>query len=1319
MKKLLKYLSIVSALIFTPLVAFAIQISVPSAPGAGYGLISVSNGNYIASSTSPLVAGSNITFTGGTPYVFGPSVTISAAGSSGSAYPFTPTSNFGVIMSATSTPIWDTAGLFASSSSQIASTTFTASGTVGIGSSTPWADLSVSDTNGVTNPLFAIGSSSQTEFVVTESGNVGINTAAPVNLPGGGTGLTVGSSAAIGGSLGFIYSGAVDSVHEFLRNTGSNFLIGAGGVYPLWIGGVHTFYQGAGTMEISYTSNTAGVLQLGVGGTANNNATLSLGEIGIGTTTPSAFLTVVATSTNAALSNIFVVASSTGGTSTTTLLSLNNNGVLQLSKLATAAGTFLAADGSGNIIATTTPSGGGGSGTVGTGLQGQFPFYNANGTTLTATSTLFLTQGGSVGIGITNPGAAFEVQGTTTTSTGNAVDVWNSAGTSLLRARDDGYIGISTTSPYGLLSVNPTAALGTAPAFVIGSSTQTLFSIDGNGITSFLPEPSDARYANGLIKVSSDTSGQLRPGINVTGGGTALATYGNGGISNGAALFSSAVESNGYSVGATAINNGSANINSITFGVSNANFDVGLSRIGTKTLGVGNGVQGNVTGTLDAGFIGIGTTSPLALLDVTATSTNGIGAPTTLFNIASTTLGTATSTIFTVLNRGLIGIGTSTPTNKLSIVQSTTGKDATGLLIDGMTNSANADIELNAGGNTSAEANIDYCVSATCYWQSGIQNNSTNDYEFWDNNDDPVLTIKQTTNAVGIATTTPFGLFAIDADYGDALPGNLIFNVASSSLTATTSMFNISNTGAITASALTVGTGNGALCATTGGLIEYSAGANCVAGGGGASFGQTLAIDSSKWLSATTTGTYGINANVQGSTFGFGLGDKQFIYASTTNQSTILGLLAGGQNATTSATVDNTTAIGYGALNGLLTGTGSTAVGSQSLFLATTSPGNTAIGYWSLRGSGTGLFSTVGENTAVGYWSLASTTSGNTNTAVGYQSGQKITSGSSNVAVGFQALSSNTSLTQNTAIGYQAGKALLSSSNTAVGYLALSAASNNGSSNIAFGANTMTSALTGSNNIAIGTSILSGLTSGSNNTAIGSNGTGNTITSGLNNTCLGYQTCSNINTGYDNLMLGEEQNTGGGNLTTGGGNILIGYNPVAPSVSSNLFLNIGNTLFGTLSATSTATALQLPTSGTFSIGSTSPFAKFSIQANNGDTLSTLFAIGSSTPTATTTLYAIDNVGHQYTSGTAPSITGGTSSVSGNDNNGTITVTGTALTSVTLTFANPWTSAPDCTESDNSTALTADITSISTTQVVFGFSIGINSGTVWYQCRGHR
>lgn len=133
-------------------------------------------------------------------------------------------------------------------------------------------------------------------------------------------------------------------------------------------------------------------------------------------------------------------------------------------------------------------------------------------------------------------------------------------------------------------------------------------------------------------------------------------------------------------------------------------------------------------------------------------------------------------------------------------------------------------------------------------------------------------------------------------------------------------------------------------------------------------------------------------------------------------------------------------------------------------------------------------------------------------------------------------------------------------------------------------------------------------------------------------------------------------------------------------------------------------------------GTSTPFATLSIEnKTQSSATSSLFVIASTT---NATLFSIDAKGHQVTGGPTPTISGGTSSVSGNDNNGTITVAGTLLTSVTLTFANAWASAPDCVASDNSLAFNTDPTSVSTTQVVFGFTASVNSGTVSYICAGH-
>lgn len=128
-----------------------------------------------------------------------------------------------------------------------------------------------------------------------------------------------------------------------------------------------------------------------------------------------------------------------------------------------------------------------------------------------------------------------------------------------------------------------------------------------------------------------------------------------------------------------------------------------------------------------------------------------------------------------------------------------------------------------------------------------------------------------------------------------------------------------------------------------------------------------------------------------------------------------------------------------------------------------------------------------------------------------------------------------------------------------------------------------------------------------------------------------------------------------------------------------------------------------------------------IFAPTGATNNLAFATASSTASGSNNpTFQIDNVGHVTTSGGTPTVTGGTSSVSGNDSNGEITVIGTALTSVTLNFTNTWATAPDCTESDNVLTVASDVTSISTTQVVFGFGVGgVTTANLWYHCQAHQ
>jgi hypothetical protein len=192
-----------------------------------------------------------------------------------------------------------------------------------------------------------------------------------------------------------------------------------------------------------------------------------------------------------------------GGTGSTTLSGiLKGNGTSGVGTLLV--GTGLNYDGT-TLSATA-------SGTVGSGTQGQFPFYNANGSVLTATSTLFLDQSGKLGIGTSTPNQPFSIAGMTTGQTLELTPATNfnglyglrlnnaseaqigglqgnpstgeirlavastyfptfySSGSERMRIDTTGNVGIATTTPGGLLSVN--GVLGaTTPLFVIGSST--------------------------------------------------------------------------------------------------------------------------------------------------------------------------------------------------------------------------------------------------------------------------------------------------------------------------------------------------------------------------------------------------------------------------------------------------------------------------------------------------------------------------------------------------------------------------------------------------------------------------------------------------------------------------------------------------------------------------------------------------------------------------------------------------------------------------------------------------------------------------------
>lgn len=232
-----------------------------------------------------------------------------------------------------------------------------------------------------------------------------------------------------------------------------------------------------------------------VGGVSRAEIT-NAGLVGIGTTTPFANLSVAGLA--GGTTPLFAISSSTAGFATTTtfLIDANGNetvrGSVTWPYLATPAGAFLAVNATGQVIATTSPSGGGvtsiqqlGGGTAQTGA-------------ITLATTTQTTNGQTIGLTITNTGGAFTFNptfsgtlgisgGGTATSTGgvtNGVEYYDGTritnGTGLIF--NGTKLGIGSTTPFANLSVSAAAGLATASLFQIASTTNAnLFSINAAG----------------------------------------------------------------------------------------------------------------------------------------------------------------------------------------------------------------------------------------------------------------------------------------------------------------------------------------------------------------------------------------------------------------------------------------------------------------------------------------------------------------------------------------------------------------------------------------------------------------------------------------------------------------------------------------------------------------------------------------------------------------------------------------------------------------------------------------------------------------------
>lgn len=511
MKKIL----IAIAAFLLPLTAFAVQISVPAAPGAGYGLVSTTTGTYIASTTNKLIAGSNVTFTGGTPYVFGPAaITISASGGSGT-FPFTPFTGY----NATSTAIGFLNGLFSTASSTFVVAPIFSSLTgvlKGNGASaltvaangTDFTLIAAKDCTG-TGHLLSVtaagvftcsadtGSGGTSAFEIATTSDIGISQVAYISKTSGRTTLASAATTTHSFSGPFTITGTIGA------------LVGGTNSTVTYTGISTTTALNAG--QVVYSTGGAGV-----SGVATTSATCT-GSVSCGTFNVfgSSPVTITSSAITAVTGTSPIVV--TGGTAisytglaTTTSLSSSNllvsNGLSGVYSVATSAPAFNGGlttsgtagawvGGSGYTVSLASVNANSLLGCAGSvsctptsvattslfsGTTGQTAYFSGTNT-LIGTSTIFTSTGSAVGIGLTTPGSKLEIQGTSTVSTGAAFIAWDSASRNLFQIRNDGFISSASSTPWAQFSVNPVATNGSAPSFVVGSSTGTNLVVSNNG----------------------------------------------------------------------------------------------------------------------------------------------------------------------------------------------------------------------------------------------------------------------------------------------------------------------------------------------------------------------------------------------------------------------------------------------------------------------------------------------------------------------------------------------------------------------------------------------------------------------------------------------------------------------------------------------------------------------------------------------------------------------------------------------------------------------------------------------------------------------
>jgi fibronectin-binding autotransporter adhesin len=475
----------------------------------------------------------------------------------------------------------------------------TAGGSVGVGTTTPWGLLSINP-NGINGPAFVIGSSTATKFLVNNGGQVAIGGAVSST-----NALTVNGSTMFSGAATVNTASSVVSGIFTVTNTSGNAQLFAGGAGA----GNSAFKIGGGTTAATSTTIVIGAaaqyglairaatsqtadLQDWLDGAGNTLSVVnSSGQFGIGTSTPGSLLSIGNTN-GINFSTATSTFSSTGGINLT--------------------GGCFAVNGScigGNLLSFTYPLVNTANtislafGTTTANTWSQLQTFTS-GFVSKASSTIagdFTTTGntsitGGLGVGVTNT-AAGTIQANGLIQTSGSFQT----GAQFLGLGSDG-----ASAPSFSWSTDPSAGIFHAGANTIGFSTSgieraRIASSGFFGIGTSTPGAALSVEGNALIHGTATIDGLGSGLVKSTNGLLGLAAAGT----DYAAPFTAT-----YPIVY------SANNLSLAFGTTTANSWSQLQQFNGGATTTQLTVTGNTYLATAGGFVGVGTTSPTAKLEV-------------------------------------------------------------------------------------------------------------------------------------------------------------------------------------------------------------------------------------------------------------------------------------------------------------------------------------------------------------------------------------------------------------------------------------------------------------------------------------------------------------------------------------------------------------------------------------------------------------------------------------------------------------------------------------------------------------------------------